>query len=392
MKQILIASFDLEVGGVERSLISMLNNFNYDDHLVDVFLHSHSGEFMCLLPEQANLQEEIPAYKTFRLPIRDIFTSRHLMVGFARLLARARTVSDDSLEPGYKQMQWMWKYALPFLPRLSKEYDVAISYLWPHHFVAEKVNATTKIAWIHTDFSTVSVDVESDYLVWNKFNYIAAVSEACRLAFTTKFPKLAHKTIVIENITSPLMIRELAEEDTEHEMMKDTRFKIITVARLSHAKGIDRAIKALSILKERGFTDIVWYVVGYGGDEEMLRRLITEHHLQDQFILVGKKINPYPFMKAADLYVQPSRYEGKAVTVVEAQILLKPVLITNYQTAKSQVNHEIDGMICEQSIEGIANGIEEIYNNPSISDQLIAHCRETDFHNSNELVKLYQCL
>lgn len=392
MKQILIASFDLEVGGVERSLISMLNNFDYEHHHVDVALHSHTGEFMNLLPTEVNLQKENVAYKTFRMPIKKVIASRHVMIGLMRMLAKIRTLLDDSSEPGYKQMQWMWHYALPFLPRIKKEYDVAISYLWPHHFVAEKVNAAKKIAWIHTDFSNVSVDVKADYKVWNKFNHIIAVSNECRSAFISKFPKLADKTVVVENITSPQTVKELAEEKVDHPMISDQRFKLITVARLSHAKGIDRAIKALSMLKKRGFNDVAWYVVGYGGDEEKLKKLIAQYDLQDHFILIGKKINPYPFMKAADLYVQPSRYEGKAVTVLEAQILFKPVLITNYKTAHSQVVSGVDGMICDQSVEGIADGIENMLSEQSIREKLVDHCMITDFENSEELEKLYHCL
>ncbi|WP_144266702.1 glycosyltransferase, partial [Clostridioides difficile] len=118
---------------------------------------------------------------------------------------------------------------------------------------------------------------------------------------------------------------------------EDDSFKLVSVARLSHAKGIDNAVKALKLLHDRGLTNIKWYVVGYGGDEEMIRNIIKENNLEDSFILLGKKINPYPYIEACDLYVQPSRYEGKAVTVTEAQILNKPVLITNYPTAKSQV-------------------------------------------------------
>ena len=154
MKQILIASFDMEVGGVERSLISMLNNFDYEHYHADLMLYSHTGEFMGLLHQQANLLEEIIPYKTFRMTMPEIIKSRQYLIGITRILAKYKASMVKSTEKGYQQMQLMWKYALPFLPKLTKEYDVAISYLWPHYFVAEKVKAKTKIAWIHTDFST----------------------------------------------------------------------------------------------------------------------------------------------------------------------------------------------------------------------------------------------
>src|SRR5699024_10991203 len=114
--------------------------------------------------------------------------------------------------------------------------------------------------------------------------------------------------------------------------------------------------------------------------------------LTEQFILLGKQQNPYPFMKAADLYVQPSRYEGKAVTVGEAQILSLPVLITNYPTAKSQVIDGLDGLICELSSKGIADGVELLYKNESIRTSLANYCKQKDYHNVEELDKLYELI
>ena len=391
MKNVLIASFDMEVGGVERSLVSLLNNFDYKNHQVDLMLYSHTGDFMNLIPKYPNLLEELKPYKTFRMTIAETIKSGKLLLGLARLRAKY-DASKTNGEAGYRQMQYMWKYALPFLPKLEKKYDIAISYLWPHYFVAEKVQATKKIAWIHTDFSTVDTDRTMDIQIWEKFDHIIAVSEECRNAFIKKYPTLEIKVLVMENITSPDLVRSLADEKVNNPMLQDSRFKLITVARLSHAKGIDNAVRALKLLKAKGYQDIVWYVVGYGGDEELIRTLIKENDLSDSFILLGKKLNPYPYMKAADLYVQPSRYEGKAVTVGEAQILGKPVLITNYPTAKSQINNEIDGLICELSVEGIVDGIIKLYLDHALRIILTNNCRDSSYYNDYELNKLYKLL
>lgn len=392
MKEMLIASFDMEVGGVERSLISMLDNFDYSRSHIDLMLYSHTGDLIDLLPDEANLLEESNAYKTFRMSIGQILKSGNVTLGLTRLMAKYKANKSSVSEPGYRQMQFMWKYALPFLPSLEKKYDTAISYLWPHYVVAEKVEAKTKIAWIHTDFSTVETDINMDLNMWRKFNYIAAVSVACKNAFIKKYPSLKERVIVIENIASPEVVKALSNEKVKNPMTADPRFKLITVARLSHAKGIDNAVRALKLLKDRGYDDIVWYVVGYGGDQEMLEKLIAANDLQENFILLGKQTNPYTYLKEADLYVQPSRYEGKAVTVGEAQILGKPVLITSYPTAQSQVNDGVDGMICDLSAEGIADGIETLYSDKALRDRLAANCNGINFHNGKELEKLYELI
>ena len=396
MKNVLIASFDMEVGGVERSLISLLNNFDYDNNEVDLMLYRHSGDFMKLLPKKHRLLPEIKEYAMYRKSIKQTFDDKLYMLGATRVLANINSKIYGKIknidEIGYIQMQLMWKYALPFLPKLDKEYDIAISYLWPHYFVAEKVKAKRKIAWIHTDYSTIETDIDMDLKMWNKFDYIIAVSEDCKNAFLKKYPSLKEKVKVMENITSPKFIRKMAEEDIEENIKEDDSFKLVSVARLSHAKGIDNAVKALKLLHDRGLTNIKWYVVGYGGDEEMIRNIIKENNLEDSFILLGKKINPYPYIEACDLYVQPSRYEGKAVTVTEAQILNKPVLITNYPTAKSQVRDKYNGLICELSVEGIANEVENLYKNEKLRMMLDNNCRGIDYSNGYELEKLYKLI
>ena len=393
MRKILISSFDMEVGGVERSLISMLNNFDYKNYNINLMLYSHTGDFMDLLPKSPNLLPEDKIYKTFRMPIAQIAKQGNIPMAISRVysILESKLISkikglDESV---YAQMQYMWKNSLCFLPKYKKKYDVAISYLWPHYFVAQKVDAKVKIAWIHTDYSKLETDIEVDLKMWDKFDHIVAVSEECKNAFLKKYGKLKDKVIVIENITSPKFIETMAKEKVENPMNDDNCFKIVSVARLSYAKGIDNAVRALKLLVDKGYDNIKWYIVGYGGDEEIIKNLIKENKLEDKFILLGKQINPYPYMKSADLYVQPSRYEGKAVTVCEAQILSKPVLITNYTTAKSQIKDGFDGCITELSVEGIANGIEMLYKNEDLRNKLSNNCKNTNYSNKDELQKLY---
>lgn len=387
MKKVLISSFDLEVGGVERSLISMLNNFDYDNYNVDLMLYSHTGDFMNLLPNQPNLLKENKYYKTFRMSIGEIIKNGKLKIAVGRIVAKIKARGY-----GYKQMQYMWKYTLRYLPKTNNKYDVAISFLWPHYYVAEKVNANLKIAWIHTDYSTIDTDVELDFEMWNKFDYIVAVSEDCKKSFLVKYPELNKKIIVIENITSPDFVKIQAKKKINDFPRNKKDFNILSVGRYCDAKGFDNAIKALKILHDKEYKDIKWYIVGYGSDEELLKKLIIDNNLEESFILLGKKNNPYPYMKACDLYIQPSRYEGKAVTVTEAQILCKPIVITNYPTASSQVNDGFDGHITELSVEGIVNGIERLYKEKTFRHTLERNCSDTNYSNSFGLNKLYKII
>lgn len=397
MRNVLIASYDMEVGGVERSLAGMLDEFDYNQFDIDLMLYRHKGDFMNLLSDKANLLGEIPEYASFRKSINETLKEKQLPIGISRVLAKAHSVIVSKVkgipEMGYYQLQLMWKYALPFLPEFKREYDVAISYLWPHYFVADKVKANKKIAWIHTDYSTVATNRQLDLKMWNKFDYIIAVSDACRDSFLERYDSLSSKVIVMENIISPVFVRTMAnEEEGDNPMAHDSRFKLLSVGRLCHQKGFDNAIKAFKKLMDKGYDNIAWYIVGYGGDEAVLQELIALNQLEGRFILLGKQTNPYPYMNKCDLYVQPSRYEGKAVTVTEAKILGKPILITNYPTAPSQVENEIDGYITDMSIEGIAEGIEKLYRDNELRDRLANHCFNSDYSNGSELDKLYELI
>lgn len=392
MKDILITSFDMEIGGVERSLISLLNNFDYEQHQIDLLIYSHTGDFMSLLPLEPNLLPENKQYKTFRQGIKEVFLNQYFMLGVARLYsnmaAKVYGKKYQFKESGIYQMQLIWEKCLPFLSPVKKEYDVAISYLWPHYFVANKVKARIKIAWIHTDHSTMETNLEMDLKVWSQYDYIISISDEVTKSFLSQYPSLESKIVMIENITSPQFIRMMANENDQIPFHSE-HFNIVSVGRLCYPKGYDNAVKALRILHDRGYTNLKWYIVGYGGDEPMLRELIAQNGLEDSFILLGKKINPYPYIKACDLYVQPSRYEGKAVTVTEAQILYKPVLITNYETAHSQLKNEFDGYITEKSIEGIADGVEKLYLDAQLREQLVEGCKQSSYGNADELQKLY---
>ena len=135
--------------------------------------------------------------------------------------------------------------------------------------------------------------------------------------------------------------------------------------------------------------DVKWYLIGYGGSEPLIRQKIHDAGMQDRVIILGKKDNPYPYMRACDLYVQPSRYEGKAVTVREAQLLGTPVVITDYATSASQLADGMDGVIVPMDNAGCAAGIAALLRDPVRMQQLSENCAKRDYTNSAEIGKIY---
>ena len=114
--------------------------------------------------------------------------------------------------------------------------------------------------------------------------------------------------------------------------------------------------------------------------------------MADRVIILGKKENPYPYIKACDLYVQPSRYEGKAVTVREAQMLCKPVVITRYATSASQLEDGVDGVIVPMDNEGCAEGIASVIRDEELQLRLIGNTKARDYTNAEEIKKIYRIM
>ncbi|MEI4828901.1 glycosyltransferase [Bacillus sp. FJAT-53711] len=392
-KKILISMYSLNIGGAERSLIGLLESFDYKKYDVDLFLYRHEGEFFSLIPKEVNLLPTIKRYTTFERPVKNIIREGHIYLGCMRILAKLKAkVKNKGLkkEQGtYKQMQYTWNYSMPILPKIEKQYDVAISFLGPHNFILDKVNANLKLGWNHTDYFTiVNPDKKLDEKMWSRLDYIVNVSKDCEESFLRVFPNLRHQSIIIENILSSTFVTEQANDDINDEISDDKAIKICSVGRICDAKGFDMAVIACKNLVQLGY-NIRWYIVGYGGDEEYIRNLIKDNNIGDRFILLGKKVNPYPYIKKCDIYCQPSRYEGKAVTVREAQILKKPVVITNFPTAKSQVQDGIDGLITSMGIDGIVNGIKKLIEDKELTDKFVTNMLIKDYGNSSEIEKLY---
>jgi glycosyltransferase involved in cell wall biosynthesis len=134
--------------------------------------------------------------------------------------------------------------------------------------------------------------------------------------------------------------------------------------------------------------DLEWHAIGFGPDEKELKALIEAHALQDRFLLVGKKVNPYPCIRSCDIYVQPSRYEGKAVAVREAQTLGRPVVVRNFDTAHDQVRHGWDGIVSGHSAEELADSIEGLMEDEALMTKLSSNALATDYSNRDAVTKM----
>ena len=397
--RIFIAMHYMEIGGAETALVGLLNALDPARVDVDLFLYDHRGEMMQFIPEWVNLLPQIPKYSVLERPIVELVKRGFWGIAAARMWAKriskvAYKRSGSKLENN-GGLDKMSKCTTPLLPKINQSvtYDLAISFLTPHRIVAEKVKAKKKIAWIHTDYTRVWVDAEDELKVWQKYDYVASISGDVTNTFLQVFPSLAPKIVEIENILSPKFVRKRAElEDTDKEFRQTDKISLLSIGRYSEQKNYDNVPDICKRLIGKTKLNIKWYIIGYGGDEALIRKKIKEAGMEEHVILLGKRSNPYPYIKACDIYVQPSRYEGKSVTVREAQMLCKPVVVTNYPTAPSQIRSGIDGVIVPMDNEGCAHGLAEVICDKPLQERIIAHLKTHDYGNESEVEKIYELI
>lgn len=388
-KKILFNMYTLEIGGAEKSLLSILNTIDYSKYDIDIFLYEHSGELINELPKEVNLLPEIDEYRTLCESTKLTFKNGYFKLGVIRAISKYIAILKKTPK-AYDQ--YMNLFANKILPKLQGQYDVAISNIWPHNLVTDKVNAKKRIGWIHTDYSNMKIDYNMDFEVLNKLDYIVSVSDNCKKVFDNIQPKLKDKSIFIENIVSSSFIRELSDREIEEkELFKSKEIKILTVARFHHEKGVDRIVEVCKKLKEDG-KSFKWFVIGFGSQEETLKSRAEELGVKDNFYILGKKVNPYPYFSKCDIYVQPSRFEGKAVAITEAKIFNKPIVITDYNSARDQIENEKTGLIVENSIDGIFNGVKTIIENENLRNTIIENLKEKKWSNENEIERIYEII
>ena len=424
-KRLLFAIHYLELGGAEMSLVGLLQSIDYTRYDVDLFVYSHQGELMKYIPQEVNLLPEIPAYAYIERPMKDALLKGQFGVVFGRLLAKGRhkitststgtstrtstgMSSDEeklSLSLTLKQDASIFQYVMngvePFLPSLHHlgEYDLAVSFLTPHNIILNKVKAKKKICWIHTDYSKISVNAALELPVWSGYDKVVSISKDVTRAFLKVFPSLESKIVEIHNILPASFVRnranELSAEEVAREMPREAGVvNLLSVGRFTYPKNYDNVPAILKNVNDNvNVNDIIkWYLIGYGGDEPLIRQRIAEAGMEGQVIILGKKGNPYPYIKACDVYVQPSRYEGNAVTVREAQMLCKPVVVTDYATASSQIQDGIDGIIVPMDNEGCAKGIAQFLQDRAKQQSITDHLKAHDFSNADEINKLFALL
>lgn len=389
-KSILFVINSMGCGGAEKSLLSLLSLLDYTKYDVTLQMFRRGGMFEGLLPKEVQIREDLDY---------TVFCGKSLMTqlrSFDLRRIKARVCTSLFLRSNVKHgrplhdAQAYWKYAAAAYDPLPEQYDVAIA--WgqgtPTHFVAEKVKAQKKFAWVNVNYEAAGHQAAFDEPYYKKYDGIVCVSEELRSIFDKVFPRYSKKTVTILDINNPKTITSMAQQAIS--LPNDDGLTLVTVGRLVPQKGYDIATKAAWLLKERG-VKFHWYVVG-GGDSAPIEKEIAQYGIRDCFTLLGAKANPYPYMNAADIYVQTSKFEGYCLTLAEARMLNIPCVTTNFDVVYAQMVNGENGLVVEMNAEAVADGIIRLATDQELYQHIRSYQEREKKGNVEEIEKVYELL
>ena len=345
IKKVLFLIPNLKHGGAEKVLVNLVNNLDREKYditvqtLFDVGIH----------------KESLKSYVKYRSVFPKEFRGNN------RLL---------QLFPA----KFLWK-------RMVKERcDIAVSYLeGPTSRILSGCDDpdTRQVAWLHIELNSpalASLGFRSSaeaQKAYDGFDKIIAVSHNVKECFLRNLA--VHTPIsILYNTNETEEIVEKAKLPIEDTAFEGNGLAVCSVAKLMKTKGFDRLLNAHKRLLDQGLLHKV-YILGIGEEQRALERKIREYGVEDSFVLLGFKENPYQYVSRCDLYVCSSRREGFSTAVTEALIVGTPVVSTDCSGAKELLGENDEyGLVVENSEEGVYQGMKRMLSDPA----LLTHYRE----------------
>lgn len=310
MKSIAIFQADLNIGGIQKSCVNLVNNIDYKKYNVDLYLTEKENIF-----------------------IKDI--NPHVNVYYIKKLPYITKLIPFSI------------LKIFYNPKIEKNYDTVIdfnSYSNETAIAAIKTKSTRKIEWIHND---VEVKIKEEILYrilhilfkskYKYFDSYVGVSQGSLDSFI-KVNKIENKKCeVIPNFIDTNEIKEKMKSKSEINV-DEKKINIYSCGRLVHQKGFDILVNKINDIKDK-LKNYHFYIIGDGPEYDNIKKLISDNGLDDIITLTGFLSNPYPTMKKMDAFILMSRYEGQGMVFLEALSLGVDVIMPHH------LEKYVDGVI-----------------------------------------------
>lgn len=382
MKNILFVVDERRMGGVSILLEDILNKFDYSKYNVDVLVLHNNGTRLNNLPKNVNIIYGTKFFRALDYTIGEVLKSKNLSLIFSkvRLVMEMKTgLIKNRIIKERKKI-------------LKKDYDIEIAF--KDGFTALFVglgNCNKKIHWLHYNYSIANPNAKYDKLfkeVLPSFNKIVAVSKGVMDDFNNIY-HLENITMVIGNYVDTTKIKKLSKNNKS----KNKNIEFISVGRLHPMKGYDRLIDAVIRLKKDNLlNNIVFKIYGDGSIKDDLNNKIIEGKIDNCFKLMGYTDNPYQYMGNADMFILSSVYEPFGLVIVESMTLKVPVLATNNSATDELIKSDYNGLVVDNSTDGLYNGLKKVITNKDIIDIYKNNLKDYDYDIENKkiLKQLYK--
>lgn len=380
----------MNIGGVEKSLLSLLPSIPKDKYDVTLMLLEKKGGFLEYIPDWVKVEESSWFNEVKQIIMKPPQQTVKDFLKRKQFQKIPSFINAYFISKYFNNRHFYYHSVLKSIPNNPIKYDIAISYQGPtdiiDYYIAHKVNANKKISWVHFDVSKHLINRKLYKKLYRSFEKVFVVSKPAKENLVEKVPSITKKTEVFLNIIQKELIKEMSKEPIEFDDGYKG-LKVVTVGRLSKEKGQDMAIKVLSRLRSEGY-EVRWYCIGEGSDRREYEGLIQKHGLKNDFVLLGAKPNPYPYILQSDIYVQTSRHEGYCLTLAEAKCLHKPIVTTSFIGAYEQIINGENGWIVNTDEISVFEKIKYLIDNPFQREKLALNLSITKLDTTLEMDKL----
>lgn len=367
-KKVIIIVHQLNIGGVQKALISALNAIDYSKNEVTLYVRKSRTDLMPIVNRNVSriiINQDQTRY--YRKLYSVWLQFKFWVTKNKKYLSRLNNYIVSS-QMKYEQRHYFSN---------NIEYDLAVSYIQSYtaKFVDENVKAKRKVMFYH---GSTDEHHEVNAVVMQHFERIYCVSKGAQRAVQGFYPQYAEKIECLENYVDAECVRHKAN-DFIPDYPQD-KLILCSCGRITQVKGFDLALGAAEILKQQGI-DFKWYFVGDGADRAKIEILVSEKQLDDCIEITGLKNNPYPYIENCDMYVQPSYEEAYGLTIIEAQILGKVIVSTATIGGKTIIMDGKTGVIAKIEANSIAQKIILLNQNIDLQKTICGNLANIDYSN-----------
>lgn len=329
MKKILITAHSLEIGGIEKALINLINNLK-DKYDINLILEKKEGELLELLPSNVSVEE----YR----------------------VSESKNIIKRKLSNFFRFLDWKNKN--------KNKYDFSICYA-TYSLPGKKLALTASkknAIWIHGNYSLICKDNNETIKFFKlmeleKFTKCIFVSKDALLSTINLYPIIKNKSYVCHNYVNEEEIIKFSKCDINYK--KDNEVLFVNVGRHEEeSKKLSRLINVANKLNENGYNFKI-LMIGDGPHHNNYIDLVNQYNLNDKVIFEGMKKNPFPYYNIADCVVLTSEYEGYPVVFLEALTLNKPIISTKVSDYEELLDY---GVFVEKNEDEIYNAMENFIN------------------------------